>query len=96
MIKAIFFDAAGTLFHLTGTVGQHYARVGTKVGLTLDAHRLDDAFYSTWKKMPNRAAISGPRENDDKDWWHRLVNLVLAQAAPSLNEFDRDNFFEIA
>jgi putative hydrolase of the HAD superfamily len=96
MIKAIFFDAVGTLFHLNGTVGQHYALVGNEVGLTLDAHLLDDAFYSAWEKMPRRSAISGPRENDDKGWWRELVGLVLAQAAPSLSEFDRDNFFEIA
>jgi putative hydrolase of the HAD superfamily len=94
--KAIFFDAAGTLFHLSGTVGQHYALVGTEVGLTLDAHQLDRAFYSAWEKMPRRAAISEPRENDDKDWWRELVNLVLDQVAPSLSELDRDNFFEIA
>jgi putative hydrolase of the HAD superfamily len=31
-----------------------------------------------------------------KDWWHELVDLVLDQVAPSLSEFDRDNFFEIA
>ena len=46
--------------------------------------------------MPQRAAIDGPRENDDKGWWRELVDLVLDQAAPSLSEFDRDNFFEIA
>jgi hypothetical protein len=28
MIKAIFFDAVGTLFYLTRTVGHHYALVG--------------------------------------------------------------------
>ena len=96
MIKAIFFDAVGTLFHLNGTVGHHYALVGSEVGLTLDAHQLDDAFYSAWKKMPRRAAIDGPRQNDDKDWWRELVGLVLDQVAPSLSELDRDNFFEIA
>ena len=95
-LKAIFFDAAGTLFHLSGTVGQHYALVGGEVGLTLDVHQLDGAFYSAWKKMPRRAAILGPRENDDKGWWRELVNLVLDQVAPSLSELDRDNFFEIA
>ena len=94
--KAIFFDAAGTLFHLNGTVGHHYARVGNDVGVTLDAHQLDRAFYSAWKKMPRRAAILGPRENDDKGWWRELVDLVLDEAAPSLSELDRDNFFEIA
>jgi putative hydrolase of the HAD superfamily len=94
--KAIFFDAAGTLFHLTETVGQRYALVGNEVGLTLDAHQLDRAFYSAWKKMPHRAAILGPRENDDKGWWHELVDLVLDEVAPSLSELDRDNFFEVA
>jgi len=96
MIKAIFFDAVGTLFHLSGTVGHHYALVANEVGLTLDSHQLDDAFYSAWKKMPRRAAIAGPRENDDKGWWRELIDLVLDQVAPSLSEFDRDNFFEIA
>jgi putative hydrolase of the HAD superfamily len=95
MIKAIFFDAVGTLFHLNGTVGDHYALVGTEVGLTLNAHQLDEAFYVGWKKMPCRTAIAGPRQNDDKDWWRQLVNLILDQVAP-LSEFDRDNFFEIA
>ena len=96
MIKAIFFDALGTLFYLTRTVGHHYALAGTEVGLTLDPDQLDAAFYSAWKKMPHRAAITGPRENDDKGWWRELVDLVLAQAAPSLGEFDRDNLFEVA
>jgi putative hydrolase of the HAD superfamily len=96
MIKAIFFDAVGTLFHLNGTVGHHYALVGNEVGLTLDANQLDNAFYSAWEKMPRRAAIDVPRENDDKGWWRELVGLVLDQVAPSLSELDCDNFFEIA
>jgi len=95
-LKAIFFDAAGTLFHLSGTVGQHYALVGGEVGLTFDAHQLDRAFYSAWERMPRRAAIDGPRENDDKGWWRELVDLVVDQVAPSLSELDRDTFFEIA
>jgi putative hydrolase of the HAD superfamily len=96
MIKAIFFDAVGTLFRLTKTVGDHYAYVGSEVGLDLDAHNLERAFHSAWNQMPQRAAIDGSRENDDKGWWRELVDLVLDQVAPSLNEFDRDNFFEVA
>jgi putative hydrolase of the HAD superfamily len=96
MIKAIFFDAVGTLFRLTKTVGDHYAYVGGEVGLDLDAQTLERAFRAAWKQMPQRAAIDGPRENDDKDWWRELVDLVLDRVAPSLNELDRDNFFEIA
>src|SRR6266496_951152 len=96
MLKAIFFDAVGTPFRLTKTVGDHYAYVGRKVGLDLNPQNLGRAFHTAWKKMPQRAAIDGPRENDDKGWWRELVDLVLDQVAPSLSEFDRDNFFEIA
>ena len=96
MIKAIFFDAVGTLFYLTKTVGDHYAYVGREVGLDLDAQELERAFRTAWKKVPQRAAIDGPRDNDDTGWWRELVDLVLDQVAPSLNEFDRDNFFEVA
>ena len=96
MIKAILFDALGTLFYLTRTVGDHYAAVGAEIGLKLDADKLDRAFVSAGNHMPKRTATDGPRENDDKHWWRELVDLVLDQAAPSLSKFDRDNFFEIA
>jgi putative hydrolase of the HAD superfamily len=95
-LKAIFFDAVGTLFYLTRSVGEHYAIVGEEIGLKLDADKLDRAFISAWNQMPKRPPIHDPRENDDKDWWRALVDLVLDQVAPSLSEIDRDNFFEIA
>jgi len=96
MIKAIFFDAAGTLFHLPLGVGYHYALVGEEIGLKLDAAQLDRAFVKAWNSMPRRAPIDGPRKNDDKDWWRELVDLVLGQVTPSLSELDGDNFFEVA
>ena len=96
MIKAIFFDAAGTLFYLTKTVGYHYALVGGEIGLKLDAKQLDRAFHTGWKQTPRRPAIDGPRENDDKGWWRELVDHVFDEVAPSVRELDRDNFFEIA
>ena len=96
MIRAILFDAAGTLFFLTKTVGDHYAYVGREVGLELDAQKLESAFHAAWRQMPRRLAIDGPRENDDKGWWRELVGHVFDQVAPSVNEFDRDNFFEVA
>ena len=96
MIRAILFDAAGTLFFLTKTVGDHYAYVGREVGLELDAQKLESAFHSAWQQMPRRPAIDGPRENDDKGWWREFVGRVFDQIAPSLSELDCDNFFEIA
>jgi len=94
--KAIFFDAAGTLFHLPRGVGYHYTLVASGLGLKWDSRELDRAFNSAWNAMPSREPIDGPRENDDKDWWRQLVDLVIDEVAPSMNELDRNNFFEIA
>ena len=93
MIKAIFFDAAGTLFFLTKTVGDHYAYVGREVGLDLDAQELDRAFHTAWKEMPRRSAIDGPRENDDKGWWRELVDLILDQVAAFAGRIRSGQFF---
>ncbi len=94
--KLISFDAAGTLFHLPRGVGYHYALVGQRLGLDLDAATLDRAFSKAWKEMPARPATARPREDDDKGWWRELVERVLDVAAPALRDLDRDAFFEVA
>src|SRR5256714_9530228 len=86
--KAIFFDAAGTLFHLPRGVGYHYALVATELGLKFDSRELDRAFNNAWNAMPRREPIDGPRENDAKGWWGKLVGLVLGATAPSFTESD--------
>ena len=96
VIKQIFFDAAGTLIYLPQSVGHHYALVGARVGLALDAAVLDRAFAAAWKKTSTRPAIDGPREDDDKGWWRDFVDKVLDQVAPDTSELDRNAFFEVA
>jgi putative hydrolase of the HAD superfamily len=96
VIKSIFFDAAGTLFRLTHTVGHHYAFVGERLGLRLNADALDRAFAVSWKRVAPRPATGTAREDDDKGWWREFVNDVLDQVAPQTHELDRDNFFEVA
>lgn len=96
MLKAIFFDAAGTLFHLPKGVGYHYALVAQRMGLQFDATAIDDAFAKVWRTMPARPATGAPREDDDKGWWAELVDRVIEQVAPQTHELDRDNFFEVA
>jgi putative hydrolase of the HAD superfamily len=96
MPKAIFFDAAGTLIRLTKSVGQHYALVGQRQGLELDAAALDRAFAQLWKEMPLRPATGEPREDDDKDWWRDLAERLLDRTSPRVDPLDRDTFFEAA
>jgi len=95
-VKTIFFDAAGTLFHLPQGVGHHYAIAGRDVGLDLDPQAVDRAFAVAWKQMPAREPTHAPREDDDKGWWRELVDSVFQQVAPATHELDRDAFFEAA
>jgi putative hydrolase of the HAD superfamily len=94
--KVIFFDAAGTLFHLPKGVGYHYALVAKRMGLQLNASALDRAFGAAWKAMPARPSTGAPREDDDKGWWRELVDRVFDQVAPGTKDLDRDAFFEVA
>lgn len=96
MIKALFFDAAGTLIHLPKSVGYHYALVGQRIGLDLNAAALDRAFLAWWKKTPARPSVEGPRDEDDKPWWRVLVDRILDEVAPETGERERDAFFEAA
>lgn len=95
-LKAIFFDAVGTLLYLPKSVGYHYAQAGRIVGLSLDPAALDAAFHRVWKQMPARPATRLPREDDDKDWWRELVDRVMDEVAPETRNLDRDAFFEVA
>jgi putative hydrolase of the HAD superfamily len=94
--KVIFFDAAGTLFHLPKGVGYDYALVASRMGLQLDASALDRAFGAAWKAMPARQTTGAPRDDDDKGWWRELVERVFDQVAPATKDLDRDAFFEVA
>lgn len=96
MLKVIFFDAAGTLFHLPKSVGYHYALVANRMGLAFEEASLDAAFAMVWQTMPARPATGQPRDDDDKGWWRELVDRVITQVAPRTHELDRDNFFEVA
>ncbi len=94
--RAIFFDAAGTLIRLTKSVGQHYALVAARQGLTLDSKALDRVFAQLWQEMPHRPATGQPREDDDKGWWRELVDQLMDRVAPQVGPLDRDTFFEAA
>lgn len=96
MIKVIFFDGAGTLFHLRESVGAHYAAVAREQGAELCPDALDRAFLRAWREAPIRAASGRPRDDDDRGWWRDLVELVLARIPKLPPSFDRQRFFEAA
>jgi putative hydrolase of the HAD superfamily len=96
MVKAIFFDAAGTLIFLPRAVGEHYRAVAARFGADLSAEALQQAFRRAWSESPPRPAAAAPREDDDKGWWRDLVGRVLDQTLPADQSasFPRAAYFE--
>jgi putative hydrolase of the HAD superfamily len=93
-IKAVFFDAAGTLFETREPVGETYARVARAYGVDASADAVAAAFRHTFRDALPLAfgAGRGPEElrRMEWDWWRSLVQMTFA----GLGEFtDFDAFF---
>ena len=92
MTRAVFFDAAGTLFRLTRSVGWHYRDVALRHGADLREDDLDRAFRWAWRDARAPHETNGARPDDDRGWWRALVGRVL-DACGSAPGLDRDAYF---
>lgn len=93
MIRTIFFDAAGTLFHLPRGVGWHYRAVLLRHGCDLAEEVLGRAFGAVWKAMPPRESSRSRRKDDDREWWRTLVERVLGRCRVAA-DLDRAAYFD--
>ncbi len=95
-LRAITFDAAGTLIHLAEPVGKTYSRVASRFGILAIPEKLEASFKAVWMRTPLAfSPDSHIRDPNEKEWWRRLVRLVFEEAGselPSGDEFDI--FFE--
>ena len=85
-IEAVFLDAAGTLFHVRGSVGATYSRLARRHGVTIDPEELDRDFKRAFALQP--PAVSGQAEGPvileaEKQWWMRVVHFALDGKMPS-------------
>jgi putative hydrolase of the HAD superfamily len=83
MIRAVLFDAAGTLFDVLEPVGETYARFARREGVIAEPRALDDAFRaafagSTPLAFPHTDAAELP--SLERAWWKRLVFDAFARA----------------
>jgi putative hydrolase of the HAD superfamily len=93
MLKAIFFDAAGTLIHLPRGAGWHYALVARRHGGDFDEAALDRAFHAVFREMIAHAAANGLSHGDDRAWWRELVFRVLDACGGGPPGFGREAYF---
>ncbi|MBI4372863.1 MAG: HAD-IA family hydrolase [Candidatus Omnitrophica bacterium] len=77
-VKAIFFDAGGTLFRPYPSVGEIYAREAARYGGAYNAEALEAEFCSAWKKRGGLSSL-GEETNEAKErgWWRALVREVF-------------------
>lgn len=85
MIRAVFFDAVGTLIRPFPSVGAVYARVAADHGLRCRARVLERHFHPAYRALfperffgPSRLQTADPRE---RRWWRKVVARTLEQAA---------------
>jgi len=94
----IFFDAAGTLLEVRGSVGEIYSRVARQYGCEADAEQLQQNFARWFRLQPPMAFPAGTAEARlyglEKEWWRNLVRAVFADfgAFPHFDQFFDDVF----
>lgn len=96
-IKVIFFDAAGTLFHVKGSVADIYLRHAERFGVQRTPELLASvrtAFARAFEDAPPPVfAVSDPREikRCERLWWFDVVHNVWYR----VGMFERfDEYFE--
>src|SRR5438552_12843026 len=81
-IKAVFFDAAGTLFETRGPVGQTYAIKARLYGVNSSTEAVDAAFRRTFRDAAPLAFGSGRKPEElrrlEREWWLDLVAKTFA------------------
>ena len=96
-IKVVFFDAAGTLFHVKGSVGEVYLRFAKKYGVPQSAdmvEKLNQAFREAFLQAPPSVfAVTQPEKlkQCERLWWFDIVHAVFYR----VGMFDGfDDYFE--
>src|SRR5215469_251768 len=94
-LRAVFFDAAGTLFDARQPVGETYARLAREFGLDVSGGAVTAGFRRAFSSSPELAFGRGHSEsqlrNLEQAWW----KAVVARTFEGLGDFPRfDDFFE--
>jgi putative hydrolase of the HAD superfamily len=100
-IKAIFFDAAGTLIKPTRSVGESYAVFAQKYDLEVSVTEIAERFRLSFRTAPPLAFPGAPaaRIKDlERDWWKALVRRIFDpwDSFPGFDDFFAELFTHFA
>lgn len=94
--EVIFLDAVGTIFGVRGHVGEIYASIAEKFGVSVAPDALNQAFLHSFRSAPPLAfpginPLEVPRR--EYEWW-QAVSFYTFQQTQSLDQFtDFPSFF---
>jgi putative hydrolase of the HAD superfamily len=84
-LQVVFFDAAGTLFEVRGSVGEIYSTELRRFGVNVPPVELEHAFVEVFRRrsrtFPQGAGLHHAQL--EKQWWFELVREVLAGRVPA-------------
>ena len=92
-LRAVSFDAAGTLFHPVRPIGELYAMIAARHGIVTDPTALHQRFRAAFHAAPPLAFPPLPAEEvrrREKAWWRAVVREVFAATAVA----DFDAYFD--
>jgi len=99
-VRAIFFDAADTLFRVKAGVGKTYWSVARKYGTNSTPEQIEKAFSEAFKSVPPLAfpGVVDRKEIKilEKKWWYEVVKRVFSEVE-MFDGFDDyfDELFEV-
>jgi putative hydrolase of the HAD superfamily len=90
MIRAIVYDAVGTLIHVLPSVGAIYADIGRQFGSRLAAEEIHLRFGAAFAQQDRLDEQSGWRtsESRERQRWRNIVAQVLDDVADPVGCFD--------
>ncbi len=93
----IFFDAAGTLFGVQGSVGEAYGNFARRFGVEVDDRLLNQAFFDSFAAT-EQAAFPGVLQRDiprlEFQWWEAIATVTFKRAGVFHQFADFSVFFE--
>lgn len=86
-VKAVTFDAAGTLFFPHPSAGTIYSEVMVRYGLKLEPNQLNRGFAEAFKSTKKDGAIQDPEERE-REYWRSIVTRIIENLAALPENFD--------
>lgn len=92
-IKAVFFDAGGTLLRPARSIGETYAEIARHYGQRWDPAALGEGFKVAFKRRRPRPDAEVATNGDERAWWRLVVEETLT-VVERPESFPFDHYFE--